>query len=48
MELTRFGRGQGQAQAGVNSDPLEITEGCFDPAKRYSTDRLVLTYPVKC
>lgn len=29
-------------------DPLPLTVGCFDPAKTYPTDRLVLTYPVKC
>ena len=29
-------------------DPLENSDGCFDPKKQYPTDRLVLTYPVKC
>ena len=29
-------------------DPLAFSVGCFDPKKTYSTDKLVLTYPVKC
>lgn len=30
------------------TDPLPFTVGCFDPKKAYPTDRLVLTYPVRC
>jgi len=29
-------------------DPLARTVGCFDETKEYPTDRLVLTYPVRC
>jgi murein DD-endopeptidase MepM/ murein hydrolase activator NlpD len=29
-------------------DPLQFIVGCFDPAKRYPDDHLVLTYPLKC
>jgi murein DD-endopeptidase MepM/ murein hydrolase activator NlpD len=29
-------------------DPLPRTVGCFDEAKAYPSDRLVLTYPVRC
>ena len=29
-------------------DPMQFIVGCFDPAKKYPTDRLVLTYPLKC
>jgi murein DD-endopeptidase MepM/ murein hydrolase activator NlpD len=29
-------------------DPLPRIVGCFDGSKPYPTDRLVLTYPVKC
>jgi hypothetical protein len=29
-------------------DPLARIVGCFDETKRYPTDRLVLTYPVRC
>lgn len=29
-------------------DPLARIVGCFDAAKVYRADRLVLTYPVKC
>jgi hypothetical protein len=29
-------------------DPLPKVVGCFDESKPYPTDRLVLTYPVKC
>lgn len=29
-------------------DPLRYAAGCFDSRTRYQSDRLVLTYPVKC
>jgi murein DD-endopeptidase MepM/ murein hydrolase activator NlpD len=29
-------------------DPISRMVGCFDPAARYPTDRLALTYPVPC
>ena len=29
-------------------DPMPRTAGCFDARQRYPSDRLVLTYPVKC
>jgi murein DD-endopeptidase MepM/ murein hydrolase activator NlpD len=29
-------------------DPMSMIVGCFDPARPYPTDRLVLTYPVHC
>jgi hypothetical protein len=29
-------------------DPLPRMAGCFDAGARYPTDRLVLTYPVRC
>ena len=29
-------------------DPFQFIVGCFDSAKAYPTDRLVLTYPLKC
>lgn len=29
-------------------DPLPATVGCFEPGIAYPTDRLVLTYPVRC
>jgi murein DD-endopeptidase MepM/ murein hydrolase activator NlpD len=34
--------------AGKTKDPLTIMAGCFDPKKTYPTDRLVLSYPVRC
>jgi murein DD-endopeptidase MepM/ murein hydrolase activator NlpD len=30
------------------SDPMTLIVGCFDPGAAYPTDRLVLTYPVRC
>ena len=33
---------------GVPIDPMTKMVGCFDPQKTYSTDHLVLTYPVAC
>ena len=29
-------------------DPMSAIVGCFDPAKSYPTDQLVLTYPLRC
>jgi murein DD-endopeptidase MepM/ murein hydrolase activator NlpD len=29
-------------------DPLTLTVGCFNTTQTYPTDRLVLTYPVRC
>lgn len=29
-------------------DPMRFMAGCFDPGKSYPSDRLVLTYPVRC
>jgi murein DD-endopeptidase MepM/ murein hydrolase activator NlpD len=29
-------------------DPVAKMVGCFDPTRRYPTDRLLLTYPVRC
>ncbi len=34
--------------AGRLKDPMSMTVGCFDPKKVYPTDRLVLTFPVRC
>jgi len=31
-----------------NEDPLPWTDGCFDARKTYSSDRLALTFPVRC
>ncbi len=29
-------------------DPMQFIVGCFDPAKTYPRERLVLTYPLRC
>jgi murein DD-endopeptidase MepM/ murein hydrolase activator NlpD len=29
-------------------DPLAIAAGCYEPNRRYPTDRLVITFPVSC
>jgi murein DD-endopeptidase MepM/ murein hydrolase activator NlpD len=39
-------RGDGQLEG--TFDPMGSIVGCFDPAATYPTDRLVLTYPVRC
>ncbi len=39
---------EGDGPLGGTRDPLEDTAGCFDPAKKYPTDRLALTYAVRC
>jgi hypothetical protein len=33
---------------GRGNDPMPFLVGCFDPEETYATDRLVLTWPVKC
>jgi murein DD-endopeptidase MepM/ murein hydrolase activator NlpD len=38
---------KGPEKSGVE-DPLLRMAGCFEPSARYATDRLVLTYPVRC
>lgn len=29
-------------------DPLAVAEGCYDASRIYPTDRLVITFPVRC
>jgi hypothetical protein len=48
MELNTDGRGHPTALKGVTFDVLEHSVGCFDSRSIYPTDRLVLTYPVRC
>ena len=48
MELTTVPHGHPRAKQGETFDVLAHTAGCFDPAKAYPTDRLVLTFPVRC
>ena len=48
LELSASPSGHLVATPGVNVDPLVVSVGCFDPRKAYPTDRLVLTYPVRC
>jgi murein DD-endopeptidase MepM/ murein hydrolase activator NlpD len=38
---------KGPEKSGVE-DPLLRMAGCFEPSARYATDRLVLTYPMRC
>jgi len=33
---------------GATEDPLALTVGCFNSLETYPTDRVVLTYPVRC
>ena len=37
-----------KGKGGPYEDPVWKTMGCFDATGLYPTDRLVLTYPVKC
>ncbi len=48
MELTKVPRGHPRAVEGETFDVLQHSAGCFETDKSYPTDRLVLTYPVKC
>ena len=47
LELTASETGH-VAVSGVTFDPMASSAGCFDSMKTYPTDRLVLTYPVRC
>jgi murein DD-endopeptidase MepM/ murein hydrolase activator NlpD len=29
-------------------DPLAVIDGCFDPGRHYPTERMVLTFPLRC
>lgn len=48
MELSTTPVGHAKATPGETFDPMGFSAGCFDPGKTYPTDRLVLTFPVKC
>ena len=48
MELSTAAWGHPKAKPGETFDPVQSSDGCFDPDKKYPTDRLVLTYPVRC
>lgn len=48
MELSTVPHGHPRAKAGETFNVLALSVGCFDPRKKYATDRLVLTYPVRC
>ncbi len=48
MEVSAVPRGHPRAKPGETFNALDYSVGCFDPAKTYPTDRLVLTYPVRC
>jgi murein DD-endopeptidase MepM/ murein hydrolase activator NlpD len=48
FELSSVASGHPSVVPGVTFDPLESIVGCFDPAKTYPTDKLVLTYPIRC
>lgn len=52
MELWSFDRQQRRRASdldlGPTEDPLDYDAGCYDSAKHYSSERLVLTYPVAC
>lgn len=48
FELAEDPRPRNDGDLAGSYDPLSITAGCFDPAKHYPNDRLVLTHPVVC
>ena len=48
LELTNRDRGHPGVVPGVTFDPAPYLEGCFEAARSYPSDRLVLTYPVRC
>lgn len=48
FELTSVASGHASMVHGVTFDPLPVIVGCFDPSRTYESDRLVLTYPIRC
>lgn len=48
MEVTTVPHGHPRAKNGETFNALDYMVGCFDAAKIYPTDRLALTYPVRC
>lgn len=48
MELNTDGIGHPRAIKGLTFDVLEYSVGCFDSGSSYPTDKLALTYPVRC
>jgi hypothetical protein len=48
FELSSVASGHPSWVAGVTFDPLPLIVGCFDPSNTYASDRLVLTYPIRC
>lgn len=48
FELANQSRYRNDGDLDGTYDPLPLIVGCFDPAKTYPTDLLVLTYPVRC
>jgi murein DD-endopeptidase MepM/ murein hydrolase activator NlpD len=48
FELSSVASGHPNWVPGVTFDPLPLIAGCFDPNKTYASDRLVLTYPIRC
>jgi hypothetical protein len=48
FELTSVASGRASMVHGVTFDPLPVIVGCFDPSRTYESDRLVLTYPIRC
>ena len=48
FELSSVASGHPSMVPGVTFDPLPLIVGCFDPSSTYASDRLVLTYPIRC
>jgi hypothetical protein len=48
VEVSKVPWGHPRAKPGETYDFLDYSVGCFDPDKIYPTDRLALTYPVRC
>jgi murein DD-endopeptidase MepM/ murein hydrolase activator NlpD len=48
FELSSVASGHPSWVPGVTFDPLPLIVGCFDPSNTYASDRLVLTYPIRC
>ena len=48
FELAQDTRPRNDGDLAGSFDPLSITVGCFDKARTYRKDQLVLTHPVAC
>lgn len=46
--VSRCSRAHADGDLDGTEDPMKYASGCFERGKKYPTDRLVLTFPIRC